>query len=487
VSIWRTSDGVSWSPAMTGGFGLPDTNPGVIGMTVFQGKLYAGTGWNGIGAAGQLWRTSDGSTWTQITGNGMGVNTGGMAAFTTFGNNLYAGTCADAPGVQIWRSATGDSGTWTQVVTGGLNTTDNNCVTSLKEFNGALYAAVENPATGAEIWRSTTGNTGSWTKVNNSGFGSADNDLVGGFAIYGSYLYVGTHNAVTGAQLWRSNNGTTWTSVMKNGFGDLNNDKLESLYVYNGALYAGLNNAATGLEVWRSTNGTTWTQANPDGFGSASNRSTLWSNTTTIFNNSLYMGVENSATGFRIWKKLPVFGDVPASYWASSFIERLYNAGITGGCTTSPLNYCPGNTVTRAQMAIFLLRAKYGANYTPPAATGTFADVPISNPAAPWIEQLAKDGITGGCGGGNYCPNNPVTRAQMAIFLLRAEHGKDYLPPAATGVFLDVPASDFTAAYIEQLANEGITGGCGGGNYCPAKAVTRDQMAIFLVRAFTLP
>jgi hypothetical protein len=186
--------------------------------------------------------------------------------------------------------------------------------------------------------------------------------------------------------------------------------------------------------------------------------------------------------------KVQVFNDVPPAYWAWNYIERVYAAGITGGCTLSPFNYCPGNSVTRAQMAIFLLRAEHGSTYTPPAATGTmFADVPLSSPTAPWIEQLANEQITGGCGGGNYCPNNPITRAQMAIFLLRAKHGFDYVPPAATGMFLDVPKADFTAPFIEQLANEQITGGCGGGNYCPGKAVTRDQMAIFLVRTFKLP
>jgi hypothetical protein len=137
-------------------------------------------------------------------------------------------------------------------------------------------------------------------------------------------------------------------------------------------------------------------------------------------------------------------------------------------------------------MAIFLLRAEHGSDYTPPAATGMFSDVPITSPTAPWIEQLAREKITGGCSATQYCPTNPVTRAQMAIFLLRAEHGFDYTPPPATGAFLDVPKTDFTAPFIEQLANEQITGGCGGGNYCPAKAVTRDQMAIFLVRAFKL-
>ena len=76
-------------------------------------------------------------------------------------------------------------------------------------------------------------------------------------------------------------------------------------------------------------------------------------------------------------------------------------------------------------MAVFLLKGKFGSSHVPPPATGTvFADVPIGSFAADWIEELAALGITGGCGGRNYCPGNPVTRAQMAVFLLKSEHGR---------------------------------------------------------------
>ena len=184
-----------------------------------------------------------------------------------------------------------------------------------------------------------------------------------------------------------------------------------------------------------------------------------------------------------------LFADVPASYWAQSFIERLYNAGITSGCGTAPLMYCPESTVTRAQMAIFILRGIHGSAYIPPTATGTvFGDVPAGSFAADWIEQLAAEGVTAGCGGGNYCPDATITRAQMAIFLLRGEHGSTYAPPVGTGtVFGDVPAGSFAADWIEQLAAEGVTSGCGGGNYCPNANVTRAEMAVFLVRTFHLP
>ena len=88
-----------------------------------------------------------------------------------------------------------------------------------------------------------------------------------------------------------------------------------------------------------------------------------------------------------------------------------------------------------------------------------------------------------------YCPSDPVTRAQMAIFLLRAKHGSGYTPPSvgeSTG-FTDVPATHWAAAWIKQLAIEGITTGCGGNNFCPETPVTRAQMAVFLVRTFNLP
>ena len=187
----------------------------------------------------------------------------------------------------------------------------------------------------------------------------------------------------------------------------------------------------------------------------------------------------------------PIFSDVPSDHWARSYVERLFNAGITGGCNASPLMYCPENIVTRAQMAIFLERGINGSSYAPPAVGGGtgFTDVPSNHWAAAWIKQFALDGITAGCGTGTFCPEGPVTRAQMAVFLLKARHGVSYTPPTVgTGTgFADVPFNYWSAAWIKQLAAEGITGGCGGGNYCPEAPVTRAQMAVFLVKTFGLP
>ena len=99
---------------------------------------------------------------------------------------------------------------------------------------------------------------------------------------------------------------------------------------------------------------------------------------------------------------------------------------------------------------------------------------------------MAAEGITGGCGSGNFCPTNPVRRDQMAVFLLKGEHGSSYAPPACVGTFADVLCPSFFADWIEQLAAEQITGGCGGGNYCPLSNNTRGQMAVFITKTFNL-
>jgi streptogramin lyase len=179
------------------------------------------------------------------------------------------------------------------------------------------------------------------------------------------------------------------------------------------------------------------------------------------------------------------FADVPTSHPFYAFIENLFHSGATGGCGGGL--FCPSGTVTRAQMAVFLLKGKFGSSHVPPPASGAlFGDVHVGDFAADFIEELAGLGITGGCGGGNYCPSAFVTRGQMSAFLLKAEHPAPYTPPPCVGLFNDVPCPSQFADYIEQLAAEGITAGCGGGNYCPNDPNIRGQMAVFLVKIFEM-
>jgi hypothetical protein len=166
--------------------------------------------------------------------------------------------------------------------------------------------------------------------------------------------------------------------------------------------------------------------------------------------------------------------------YVASLVANEITVGVGGG------NYGFTQNIKRQAMAVFIMKAKHGICYTPPACTGVFLDVPCSSTFAPWIEAMAAEGITGGCGGGNFCPLNPVRRDQMAVFLLKGEHGSSYVPPACTGIFADVPCPGTFANWIEQLEVENITGGCGGSNYCPSSNNTRGQMAVFIVKTFNL-
>jgi glucose/arabinose dehydrogenase len=181
------------------------------------------------------------------------------------------------------------------------------------------------------------------------------------------------------------------------------------------------------------------------------------------------------------------FLDVPPGLAFAPFIGRLYNNGVTGGC--SPDSYCPGAAIDRAQMAVLVLRANDNTLVPPPCgSTPMFPDVPVSSPYCRWIEELARRNVVTGCGGGQYCASAPVTRAQMAVFTLATLEGPSYVPPACTTpMFNDVPASDGFCRWVEELARRGIVAGCGNGAYCPNAPVTRGEMAVFLAEGFALP
>jgi hypothetical protein len=149
-------------------------------------------------------------------------------------------------------------------------------------------------------------------------------------------------------------------------------------------------------------------------------------------------------------------------------------------------NYCPDESVTREQMAAFIIRALGDFN-PPPPTSQRFLDVPPSNPFYAFIEQMAVRQITLGCGGGNYCPAHPVLREQMAAFLIRAV-GELTPPMPVAQRFVDVPPSHTFFNFIERMAVRRVTLGCSASPplYCPVDSVTRGQMAAFLVRAFNL-
>ncbi|HWP44820.1 MAG TPA: NBR1-Ig-like domain-containing protein, partial [Blastocatellia bacterium] len=127
----------------------------------------------------------------------------------------------------------------------------------------------------------------------------------------------------------------------------------------------------------------------------------------------------------------------------------------------------------------------FGDATTNVAVVVGFSDVDPSSPFYPAINRIAELGITTGCAPGVFCPNQPVTRDQMAAFIIKAL-GVLNPPQPAQQRFADVPPTNLFYSFIEEMAVRGITSGCGGGNYCPSQPVTRAQMAVFLVNAFDL-
>ncbi|MBF0369868.1 MAG: DUF1566 domain-containing protein [Magnetococcales bacterium] len=187
------------------------------------------------------------------------------------------------------------------------------------------------------------------------------------------------------------------------------------------------------------------------------------------------------------------FADVSSDRWGYEYIEILAANSITSGCDAE--NYCPENELQRSEMAIFLLRSKNGSSYVPSSATGTvFDDVSADYWAGNFVEDLADQGITSGCDDSNFCPSREITRSEMAIFLLRTKYGSDYTPSTATGtVYGDISSDYWAASFIEQLYNEGFatdtldtTRECDEGNFCPSLAINRAEMAVFLVKTFGL-
>ena len=158
------------------------------------------------------------------------------------------------------------------------------------------------------------------------------------------------------------------------------------------------------------------------------------------------------------------FGDVPSTNAFYRYVETLLHRGVTAGCTAS--TYCPATATTRDQMAVFVLVGKEGSGFAPPpCGTPVFADVPASSPFCPWVEELFRRGVVNGCGGPNYCPADAVTREQMAVFVLRTLDPALNPPACTTPVFADVPPTSPFCRWIEELVRRGIVAGCGDGHY----------------------
>ncbi|MDE0169703.1 MAG: S-layer homology domain-containing protein [bacterium] len=174
------------------------------------------------------------------------------------------------------------------------------------------------------------------------------------------------------------------------------------------------------------------------------------------------------------------FTDVDPGGTHEAAINALADMGVFEDTECGEGEFCPGDPIERWVMAVWLIRVLGGDGST--TGTSRFADVDAAEWWSPFTEDLADREITAGCATGplRYCPDDSVTRAQMASFLTRAFA----LEAAASAGFADT-AGDTHEANIDALAAAEITAGCKTGplRYCPGQAVTRAQMATFLHRA----
>ena len=173
-----------------------------------------------------------------------------------------------------------------------------------------------------------------------------------------------------------------------------------------------------------------------------------------------------------------------STYVAASKLNALL---ITSGCYNGTI-FCPDNNLTRAEMAVLLDRAILGVENPPPVTDReTFTDVPKNHWAHDFIEDIAKREITAGCNaqGPMFCPGDNVTRAQLAVFLLRVLNIKAPNPPTTTS-FTDI-SSHWAYSFIEEAVQQGIMTGCQqAGKFCPEQPATRAEVAAALAKVLRL-
>ncbi len=181
------------------------------------------------------------------------------------------------------------------------------------------------------------------------------------------------------------------------------------------------------------------------------------------------------------------FVDMPRSHAFHLPVETTLRSEVMAGCGSG--QFCPDGIVNRGQAAVLLLRGHFGGSYTPPSCSGIFDDVPCPSVEADFIEDLYNRGMVSECdtSGPSYCPEVEVTRQEMAVLILKTMEGPDYQPPACTGLFDDVACPSEYADWIEDLATRNIATTCGPDQFCPLAGVSRDHMAHFLVEAFDIP
>ena len=257
--VYRSNNGTTWTPVVTAGFG--DRNNGeVFRLTTFNSRLYAST-WSYTTTHGaEIYRSSTGNSgdWACVANNGLNNDTHNevVLSFETVNSYLYAGTRNGTTGGEVWRTINGTN--WSQVNTDGFGDANNTSVAALAAFNGYLYASTYHASgAGAQIWRCQVCDNSDWTQVVNNGYGNANTRGMNALEVLNNTLYFVVGNLTTGMEVWRTTNGTTWEQIGVGGFGDSHNIAPywdNGVTIFNNALYIGTWNNTTGGQVWQRAN-----------------------------------------------------------------------------------------------------------------------------------------------------------------------------------------------------------------------------------------
>lgn len=459
-----TNGGGSWTAKAAAGAAGSIAITQAISPTIYVGST-TGTGLQ--------YSTNTGGTWTPISSVPAPVYAVVVDQNSTNKNTVYAATNSG-----VYKTTNGPAGPW-NFSNSGLPA---GAVTGLAiSSTGTVYAITE-----VGLY-STTNHGANWTLVNVGveapgtpvlvGLDSANNVYL---ALQGGGMMVGT------------NSGTTWTSIIYNGL--THNQVLALAATSSSNVFAGITSPTDVFLTRISPDGSSFSFATciggadndlgqnmavtPTGMVYISG-ATASSNLPTT-PGALQPALAGSYDALVARVDNEPFTDVAPSNPFFNFINVMYEKGITGGCASNPPQYCPNSNTTRGEMAVFIVTAIEGGSNFTYTMTPYFTDVPPSDPFFKFIQKLKDLNITGGCTPTMYCPNDPVTRGQMAVFIITARYGTISFTYPSTPYFTDVSPSNPFFPFIQKMKQAGITGGCTPTMYCPNDSLTRGQMAVFI-------
>jgi len=252
AELWRTN-GVTWTQVVSNGFGSFYNNS-ISALSVFSDSIYAAT--TNVISGTQIWRSPTGvaGTWSKVVPSSFGRNgtTQQDVTMDVFGGSLFVGVGRVGGAAELWKTSNGIS--WSSVFTDGLGTANNTHVASFAAYDGDFYLGLRNVTTGGEIWKSSDGI--SFTPVITGGFGNLSNSRPYGLMVYEQHLYAVVGNQNTGAEVWRMADGASWEKVADRGLGDAQNQIAayfdKALALFDGGLFVGTLNGVTGGQVRRT-------------------------------------------------------------------------------------------------------------------------------------------------------------------------------------------------------------------------------------------